>query len=161
MHTTRISSKCKEKLVASTQRLMYSGTIMTKHAETLRSNMLNMRIEPKLHYLASIAALDEGMSLSSAVEDALYGWLAAKRRKEEREPGIDDVTIMPEVRGEPWGKELWYDDPGRRLFELAVQFPGLLKPSQKSTWIAFCTAMAREKKRVTLSNFLKFYKGDS
>jgi len=60
-----------------------------------RSGMLNMRIEPKLKYLAELAARDEECTLTSFVARAIELALRTKMQKEiEDEPSQGTEFVL-------------------------------------------------------------------
>ena len=110
-----------------------------RNAEAVRSTTLTFRLDPRLRYLAELAARTQRRKLSNFVERAIEKSLDEVLVTDEREPNIGhDVTIDPIARprqpkGESlakWADRLWDDDEVQRFFNLAYQLPHLLSEQQ-------------------------------
>jgi Protein of unknown function (DUF1778) len=130
---------------------------LTQHAkDARRSDVLNMRIDPKLKYLADVAASYKGKTLSEFIEDALRHALTSEAMlDDEATPG----TAFVSKQALPiWNEGLWDEDEATRLFNLAVFDPDLLRGARKKLWISVCSSMAKSNTKFTLRNFVEYYK---
>jgi hypothetical protein len=116
---------------------------------------LTVRIDAKVHWLASYAALEQGMTLAEFVEDALTQALSLPSMQKD-EPTYGTEFEAPEsLRNEG----LWDDDEATRFFHIAVNHPGWLSRSEQKLWSTYCSSdVARSSNRkIGLASFRKFY----
>ncbi len=90
----------------------------------IRTESLTMRIDPKMKYLAGLAASIARLSLSSFIERALDEKI---QRAELWEGGV--ATKLSDVF-----PELWADHEADRFVLLADRLPGLLSEEQQVLW---------------------------
>jgi hypothetical protein len=133
---------------------------MTKHAKLTeegrnRSDTLNMRLDPKLKYLATIAAKYQDRSLSNFIEEAI--------RRALMPDGVDAYDDQPPALP-LWGEGLWDENESVRLFFLATNYPNLLGPSDSKLWTLLSGELMRDHGKITLKRFVESYnaisKGD-
>lgn len=125
---------------------------MTKAAKNMgsdrsRSGTLNMRIDPKLKYLADLAAKYTDRSLSHFIEDAIKQALAPER--------ITSDEVLSELP--LWGEGLWDEDEATRLFMLATMRPTLLNLPKMRLWTMLSGAMVKNDGKITLKRFVEWY----
>lgn len=91
-----------------------------------RSETVTVRLDPKLRYLAELAARKQRRTLSSFIEWAI-------------ERSLDDVAIQDSKKGERsnlslLGDKLWDVGSSERLLRLAVKCPELLTYKEQRMW---------------------------
>lgn len=119
---------------------------MTQHAQDRkRSDTLNMRIDPKVKYLAEKLARYQDKTLSTFIENAV-------RR------ALTDVTEdEPTEQAPMWGEGLWSEDEATRLFMLAVSYPSLLTDAQTKLWTLLSGSLIKDHGKFTLTKFKEYY----
>lgn len=94
-----------------------------------RSVTVTVRLDPKLRYLAELAARKQRRTLSSfiewAVEDSLRQVMLYQGQDAYRDP---DISVADEA-----GK-LWDVDDAERFARLAIAYPELLTHQEQETW---------------------------
>lgn len=94
-------------------------------AKLARSEVVTVRLDPKLRYLAELAARKQRRTLSSFIEWAIEDTLARFPLKE----GPDWMTsVLSE------SENLWDVDEADRFAKLALKFPELLSHEEQITW---------------------------
>lgn len=131
-----------------------------KPANTTRSETVTVRLDPKLHYLAGIAAREmPSRSLSAFIEWAVRRTLTdaeAMRECGEPMPGTWPAPSKP-----LWMETLWDVDEADRFYKLAETCPGLLTVSEQRLWKLFDMHMKHTKKEPTIEAFRKFWNSSS
>src|SRR5690242_11602299 len=110
-----------------------------------------MRISPKLHFLANVAARYRGQSLSNFIEDAIKDALTPEAMLgDEPQPGHTPIQ-----KQEPflWNEGLWSDDEATRVYLLMLSHPDCASPSQQRTWAKISRQAAKDGKKLTLRVF--------
>jgi len=136
---------------------------MTKHAqlaasERMRSGTLNMRIDPKVKYLAEKLAKYQQRTLSNFIEGAVRRALTDVIHDE---PNVG-TTIPPKMPPAPmWGDGLWSDDEATRFFMLATAHPDLLNVSEMRLWTLLSGSMMKNYGKITLKRFVEYYNSPS
>ena len=120
-----------------------------------RSETLNMRIDPKLKYLAEIKARFEGKSLSHLIEGAMREYLRDPSWTPSESTSHASVPL-PEL-SPLWQEGLWDEDEATRLFLLAVTDATLLKPAQQRLWTLLSGSILHNKRELSLSTFREYY----
>ena len=92
-----------------------------------RSKTVTVRLNPKLHYLAEIAARKQHRSLSSFIEWDVQESLTNVILKDNREDGAN--ISLSEV-----AEQLWDVDEPDRLIKLATAHPDLLNFNEQLQW---------------------------
>ena len=110
--------------------------------ESHRYDTLNMRIDPKLKYLAEIAARDQLRTLSSFVELAIRRALTPEVMREEPGYGTQFKTEKPTIL---WGEGFWDIDYADRLFLLATGRQDLLHHFRTTAFWKVFTLNTQEK----------------
>ncbi len=87
-----------------------------------RSQVVTVRLDPRMRYLAELAARKDRRTLSAFIE------LAIEDRVRPLLPPVNRMQIGP--------KELWSPDPAERFARLAIQHPDLLTDEQQALWTA-------------------------
>jgi hypothetical protein len=131
---------------------------MTKHMQTQgsersRSGTLNMRINPKLKYLAEVLAKYQDRTLSNFIEAAITRALT--------DVDEDYGSHAQEAPLPMWGEGLWDDDEATRFFMLAVSYPELLNAAQARLWTLLTGAMMKNHQKITLKQFVAYYNSPS
>jgi hypothetical protein len=101
----------------------------TGGGKLVRSETVTVRLDPKLRYLAELAARMQRRTLSSFIEWAIED--ALKRVALHRGTGFngdDDVTVEQEAN------RLWDVDGAERFARLAVRYPELLTYEDQQVW---------------------------
>lgn len=91
-----------------------------------RSETVSVRLDPKLRYLADLAARKQRRTLSSFIEWALEGALGRVIIQEREKGPNESVADLAEV--------LWDVDDADRFVKLAFGFPELLDHSEQVLW---------------------------
>ena len=89
-----------------------------------RSEITTVRLDPKLKYLAELAARKQRRTLSSFIEWAIEDTLG----RVELGDGVDGVTVLGQA---PF---LWDVDEADRFAKLALRFPELLTHDEQVLW---------------------------
>ena len=97
----------------------------TNSSRSTRSETISMRLEPRLRYLAELAARKDRRTLSSFIETII-------------EAALDQVTLV-DINGDVRtlgvvGPELWDVFAPDRFVKLALRFPGLLNHHEEIVW---------------------------
>lgn len=93
-----------------------------------RSETVTVRLDPKLRYLAELAALKQRRTLSSFIEWAIEDTLTRECIKESTN-GIDRGRTFFDV-----GSQLWDVDDADRFVKLALNYPDLLTHEEQKRW---------------------------
>ena len=106
-----------------------------------RAGQLNAVIEPKLLFLAKLAARRNCQTLVEFIEAAL------------------EQALVPDL---PWMDDLWVTrakpnhDAAARLFEVGRKDVNLLAPKQRALFHHIVTELAKQGKKLTRNNFVGF-----
>jgi hypothetical protein len=120
-----------------------------------RSNTLNMRIEPKLKYLALLGARELDISLSRFIERAIERALTVEAMQE---PNVSEPTGPKQL--EPlYNDGLWDESESDRFFKLAAFRHDLLIPAEQRFWKLFTLNYVG--KQFTLKDFREFWNDPS
>lgn len=103
-----------------------------------RTEVFAMRLDPKLKYLAEIAARKQRRSLANFVEWALDQALASVKLVEPNDFDEHGRSVLDEA-----GK-LWDLEPADRLINLAENYPDLLTYEEQILWKAIFEITASE-----------------
>jgi hypothetical protein len=95
----------------------------TRGSGLARSETVTVRLDPKLRYLAELAARKQRRTLSSFIEWAIERVLSQVLI---REPGTTTISQVAEY--------LWDIDESTRLAKLAFQFPEMLTHPEQVLW---------------------------
>ncbi len=127
-----------------------------------RKAQLNADIEEKLLFLAKTAARHKGQSLVEFIEDAFKRALSLTSMQED-EPNVTEPTGPKSIQRVPlWMERLWVDtgrpdqDAVARLFKAGIEDVTLLAPKQRTLFHYIVTELAKQGKKVTLTNFVGF-----
>lgn len=92
-----------------------------------RSETVTVRLDPKLRYLAELAALKHRRTLSSFIEWAIEDSL---RHTNLRTGGFNEseITVADEA------ESLWDVDDADRFIKLALRYPELLNHEEQKRW---------------------------
>lgn len=124
-----------------------------KPANTARSETVTVRLDPKIHYLASIAAREQMRTLSGFIEWAVRRTLTdAVAMADEPTPGQWPKPPLP-----LWEESLWNADEADRFYHLAKHRPDLLTVSEQRLWNLFTTHIGRTKYEPSIEAFRKFW----
>jgi hypothetical protein len=133
---------------------LWSGKEIS-HMASKRSETLNMRIDPKLKYLADIASRETGRTLSGFIERAIKRALAVGA------PLEDELRVSaptgPATEPQLWFEMLWDVDESDRFFKLATLKPGLLTIPEQRLWKLFTMHMNHTRTKITAASFREFW----
>ena len=93
-----------------------------------RSETVTVRLDPKLRYLAELAALKQRRTLSSFIEWAINDTLERVPLRESRS-NDEPVIFVSEA-----GAALWDVDDADRFVKLASTYPDLLTYEEQKRW---------------------------
>ena len=93
---------------------------------------LNIKIDHKTQWLASLAARYWGMTLAEFVESLIVKGVSREGMLSD-EPRVQELTA-PSNRVVPFHNALWSDDEATRLFNVATAAHDLLTEPQRKTW---------------------------
>ena len=103
---------------------MTTRTLNTKGGRLSRSEVVTIRLDPKLRYLAELAARKQRRTISSLIEWAV-------------ENGLNSVGLSSADEGPTIWKEadsLWDVDEADRFVKLALRYPELLIHEEQILW---------------------------
>jgi len=123
-----------------------------KALNTARSETVTVRLDPKLHYLAGIAAREQVRTRSGFIEWAVRRTLSDKAAM-LNEPLVGDGPGAPPL----WEEHLWDVDEADRFFSLATLRPGLLTIPEQRLWKLFTMHMQHTKRKITSASFREFW----
>lgn len=120
-----------------------------------RAGQLNAIIDPKLLFLAKLAARYKGQTLIEFIEDAFRQALSpAAMLEDEPTPG-HEAKSKQDAR--PWFESLWDEDEAARLFYVATADLNLLTPKQRDAFLRVSRALIKQGKKVTVKNFVESF----
>ena len=108
----------------------------TTKQERQRTDTLNMRIDPKLKYLAEIAALEQQRTLSGFIGWAIRRALAIEALS-HNDPVYRRDMAMDNLAQPLWNEALWDVDECDRFFLKATKRPDLLRAHEQRFWKLF------------------------
>ncbi|BBL75745.1 hypothetical protein [Methylomagnum ishizawai] len=94
----------------------------------VRSKVVGVRLDPKLRYLAEIAARKQRRTISSFIEWAIEASLGGVVLQHGVGYNGGDVTLEQEIN------RLWDVDPSERFARLAILYPELLTTEEQERW---------------------------
>jgi hypothetical protein len=94
-----------------------------------RTEVFAMRLDPKLKYLAEIAARKQRRSLANFIEWSMEQALGTVKLVES-EDGLQNRSVLDEAN------RLWDLEPSYRLIKLAENYPDLLNYEEQLIWKA-------------------------
>jgi hypothetical protein len=95
-----------------------------------------VRLDPKLHYLAELAARKQRRTLSSFIEWAVE---ASLERVVLSTPGMgDSLSMEGPVTFADEGAKLWDVDDSDRFAKMALRYPELLAHEEQKRWKLIC-----------------------
>lgn len=97
-----------------------------------RSETVTVRLDPKLRYLAELAARIQRRTVSSYIEWAVEESLSHVHLRHEEGGSRDDYR--PALSIDAMADGLWDVDEADRLIKLATQFPELLTHDEQVLW---------------------------
>jgi hypothetical protein len=122
-----------------------------------RAGQLNAIIDPKLLFLAKLAARYKRQTLIEFIEEAFRQALSpAVMLEDEPTPGHERQSNQAE---QLWYEALWHEDDATRLFQVAVADQGLklLTPKQREVFARVSRALIKQGKKVTVRNFVESF----
>lgn len=93
-----------------------------------RSETVTVRLDPKLRYLAELAALKQRRTVSSFIEWAIEDSLQRVYLKESEYGGGRETTVADAAAN------LWDVDDADRFAKLALSYPDLLTHEEQKRW---------------------------
>lgn len=121
-----------------------------------RSETLFMKIDPKLKYLAEIAARDEDRSLSGFVDRALRLALETKGKRDNDEPNVSE-PVAPPANQLLWFEGIYDEDEATRFFKLAVSRHDLLSVGEQLLWKLLTDKLSENGGKITLKRFIALW----
>lgn len=125
-----------------------------------RAGQLNADIEPKLLFLARLAARHKGQTLAEFIEDALK--LALSPEAVDKDEPTYGPDFKPKQDTPLRFEKMWVDtgkqdkDAAARLFLVAREDINLIAPKQRALFHHIVTELIKQNKKVTLNNFVNF-----
>lgn len=98
-------------------------------AKLARSETVTVRLDPKLRYLAELAALKHRRTLSSFIE-----WAVEESLKTMTIDEGDDEARVPSSTLAEHARYLWDVEDADRFAKLALRFPELLTHEEQKRW---------------------------
>jgi len=131
-----------------------------KAPNTARSETVTVRLDPKLHYLATIAARESpARGLSGFIE-----W-AVRRTLSDASAMVANGEPMPGTWPTPtprlWGESLWDVDEADRFYHLATAMNGLLTIPEQRLWKLFNMHVSHANRKRTIEAFREFWNDPS
>jgi hypothetical protein len=122
-----------------------------------RAGQLNAVIDPKLLFLAKVAARYKGQRLVEFIEDAFRHALSPAAMSVD-EPTYGHET-KPEAEASLWFESLWHEDDAVRLYHVAMADTdlNLLTPKQRDIFNHVTNSLIKQRKKVTLKSFVAFF----
>lgn len=120
-----------------------------------RAGQLNAIIDPKLLFLAKLAARYKGDTLIQFIENALRKALTVEAMEQDEANAGHNAPFKQEAS--LWFESLWDEDEVTRLFMVAAADVNLLAPKQRELFHHVLTLLAKQGKKSTLTNFKKFF----
>jgi hypothetical protein len=130
-----------------------------KSLNTARTTNVSVRLDPKLHYLATLAAREQGRTVSSFIEWAVRRTLSdavAMRDAGEPMPGM-----WPSQPAPLWMESLWDIDEADRFYNLATLRASLLTIAEQRLWKLFTMHMAHTGQKISIKAFRDFWNDPS
>jgi hypothetical protein len=94
----------------------------------VRTEIVTVRFDPKLRYLAELAARKQRRTVSSFIEWAVEDALTRVVLLYDFGPGATDRTVASET------EKLWDVDEADRFLKLAMSYPDLLTHDEQVLW---------------------------
>lgn len=139
---------------------------MAESEKLIRTKSTGIRLDPKTHFLAKIAArylaVNPGFksqSLSSFTEWAIQYVLrpdVMKRIEIEMEATSGKPT-GPKQPAPLWHETLWDENEANRFFNLATLHQDLLTDNEKNIWTLFTMHMDLNKRKISQKAFREFW----
>ena len=128
-----------------------------KAPNSVRTENVSVRLDPKLYYLAGIAAREQMRTRSGFIEWAVRRTLSdAAAMADEPMPGS-----WPAPQPPLWMQELWDADEADRFFRLSTARPGLLTIPEQRLWKLFLMHMEHTKRKPSIVPFREFWNNPS
>lgn len=116
---------------------------------------LNIKIDYKTHWLASLAARYWGMTLAGFVESLIARGVSREAMLSD-EPRVYEPS-KPSNRAIPFHDGLWSDDEATRLFNVATAAHDLLSDPQRRAWIRITATIAASGGTINPASFRELY----
>lgn len=117
-------------------------------AGALRTEVFAMRLDPRMKYLAEIAARKQRRSLANFVEWAIEQAVCNTYLSGDSDPESFSVTVA-HVAG-----KLWAIDEADRLINLATTYPDLMTYEEQMIWRVICEHKTFNKELRALCGFM-------
>lgn len=125
-----------------------------KPANTTRSETVTVRLDPKLFYLAGLAAKEHQRTLSNFIEWAVRHALTVEAMSEdEATPGTEPIFKQPAPL---WNEGFWDVDEATRFYKLASR-PDLMTVEQQAMWNLMSNKLSEHRGEITLPRFRKLW----
>lgn len=113
---------------------------------------LTIKIDPKIHWLASLCAWEQGMTLAQFVESLIARGITREAML-SNEPKVTEPTHPAAF----WHGDWWSEDEPTRLFNVATMRPDWLSRSEQKLWTTYCSEMICKKSKPSIQSFRKFW----
>lgn len=130
-----------------------------KPTEEARTETVTVRLDPKLHYLAGIAARESAArTLSGFIEWALRRTMSdAASMRTFGEP----MQGWPAPQPPLWMESLWDVEESDRFYNLATMAPGLLTIPEQRLWKLFTMHVTHIGRKLNVEAFREFWNDPS
>ena len=118
-----------------------------------KRELWSMKIDPKLKYLAAVAAKDEGRTLSGFVDRALRLALETKAQRDNAEPNVSE-PVAPSATQPLWFEGIYDEDEATRFFKLAESRHDLLSVGEQLLWKLLTNKLSENRGKITLKRFI-------
>jgi hypothetical protein len=125
---------------------------MEKAEKLVRSKAIGIRLNPKIHYLAELAARDNKLKLSSFIEQAVTRALYPAAVQGD-EPNVSEPSKPKHL----WMEHLWDVDEADRFFLLAAARPDLMTIEQQTLWKLLSEKLTRKNGKFNRQQFRELW----
>jgi hypothetical protein len=113
---------------------------------------LNVKINPRIHWLSTLCARHLGIPLAEFVEEQLAQGITRDAMLARQDGPRKQASTSP-----IFYESLWSDDEATRIFNIAMSAHDLLTESQRKSLVTISTVVASQGKKLTLKNFRQHY----
>lgn len=126
-----------------------------KFAPTSRSETVTVRLDPKIRYIAELAAREQQRTLSSFIEWAVRQALVKGEILEEPDYGSNHEgnRQTPPL----WGEGFWDVDEADRFFLLATRRHDLLDITEQRLWKTLSQSIIEKHGKLTIGLFREYW----
>jgi len=126
-----------------------------KPANTSRSETVTVRLDPKIRYLAELAAREQQRTLSNFIEWAVrHALTSAVMAEDEPTPGTEPIFNRPAPL---WMEGLWDADEADRFLLLGASRPDLMTTEQQTLWKLLSEKLTRKNGKFNRTQFRELW----